>query len=159
MSNLNSYKQILLAVGLAGLIGEISFELYAWLISPVLFGVTLQPSNLVIALTAKFFGVSLPHSVAFLIHFTIGALGFGVFTYLVRLQFPTRVWLTGLIAGLALWFVAQGILAPVIGRSFMMSFGTYTQSSFIGHVGMTLIMAHLMALFLQRFAKAHAQPA
>ena len=40
-------------VALAGLIGEIAFEAYAWLISPVLFGVKLQPSFLVIGLTKK----------------------------------------------------------------------------------------------------------
>lgn len=140
----------LLSVALAGLIGEIAFELYAWLISPALFGVTLQPSNLVIAMTAKFTGVKLSHIAAFPIHFVIGALGFGVFTYLVRLLMPTRVWLTGFVSGFILWFVAQGLLAPVIGRTFMMGFGTYTQSSFIGHVGMTIIMAHLMALLMKR---------
>lgn len=46
----------------------------------------------------------------------------------------------GGITGIALWFVAQGILAPFIGRSFMMDFGTYTQSSFVSHAGMTLVM-------------------
>lgn len=143
-------KKILLSVALAGLIGEIAFELYAWLISPVLFGVTLQPSNLVIALTAKFTGVKLSHATAFPLHFAIGALGFGLFTYLIRLVMPNRVWLTGFVSGFILWFIAQGILAPVIGRSFMMGFGTYTQSSFVGHVGMTIIMAQLMAIFLTR---------
>lgn len=149
-------KNTLLYVALAGLIGEISFEIYAWLISPILFDVVLQPSNLVIALTAKFTGIELSHSVAFPIHFTIGALGFGLFTYLIRLVMPHKVWLTGFIAGFTLWVVAQGILAPVIGRTFMMGFGTYTQSSFIGHVGMTIIMAHLLALFLDRTPKASA---
>jgi hypothetical protein len=143
-------KKILLSVALAGLIGEIAFELYAWLISPVLFGVTLQPSNLVIALAAKFTGVKLSHAAAFPLHFAIGALGFGLFTYLIRLVMPNRVWLTGFVSGFILWFIAQGMLAPVIGRSFMMGFGTYTQSSFVGHVGMTIIMAHLMAIFLTR---------
>jgi hypothetical protein len=63
----------------------------------------------------------------------------------------SRIWLTGFVSGLILWFVAQGILAPFIGRSFMMDFGTYTQSSFIGHVGMTLLMAHLLEAFLSYF--------
>ncbi|MEM5475066.1 hypothetical protein [Pacificibacter sp. AS14] len=154
MQNLQSLpnKNTLLCVALAGLVGEIAFELYAWLISPILFDVTLQPSNLVIALTTKFIGIELSHSVAFPIHFTIGALGFGIFTYLIRLVMPHKVWLTGFISGFILWVVAQGILAPVIGRTFMMGFGTYTQSSFVGHVGMTLIMAHLLALAFRRFS-------
>ncbi|MDF1778124.1 MAG: hypothetical protein P1V13_19005 [Rhizobiaceae bacterium] len=153
MSSLNARPktQIILAIVLAGLIGEVVFELYAWFVSPVLFDVVLQPSNLVIAITAKLTGVQISKTVAFPIHFLIGSLGFGLFVYATRLIMPARVWLTGLISGLILWFVAQGILAPFIGRSFMMDFGTYTQSSFIGHVGMTLLMAHLLAAFLSYF--------
>ncbi|AKI00238.1 hypothetical protein IMCC20628_01521 [Hoeflea sp. IMCC20628] len=146
-----SRKQILLSIALAGLIGEIAFELYAWLVSPILFDVVLQPSNLVIALTAKLTGVQMSKTLAFPIHFLIGSLGFGLFVYATRLVMPARVWLTGTISGLILWFVAQGMLAPFIGRSFMMDFGTYTQSSFVGHVGMTLLMAHLLAAFLSYF--------
>ena len=138
-----------LSIILAGLLGEIAFEVYAWVISPLLFGVALQPSNLVIAMTAKLTGVQISHAVAFPVHFLIGSLGFGAFVYLVRLLMPARVWRTGFVAGFVLWFVAQGLLAPFIGRSFMMGFGTYTQSSFVGHVGMTLLMAHLLAAFLK----------
>jgi hypothetical protein len=147
-------KYTLLSIALAGLIGEILFEAYAWLVSPLVFGVTLQPSNLVIALAAKFMGVELTHGMAFPIHFAIGAFGFGAFVYLTRLLFSSRVWLTGFVSGLALWFIAQGILAPVIGRSFMMGFETYTQSSFVGHVGMTLIMSYLLDVFIKRLDKA-----
>lgn len=143
-------KRVLLSVAMAGLIGELAFELYAWLISPALFGVTLQPSNLVIAIGAKLTGMQIPKAAAFAIHFLIGAFGFGAFVYLTRLVTPPKAWLTGLLSGLALWFVAQGVLAPFIGRSFMMGFGTYTQSSFVGHVGMALIMAYLLDRFLAR---------
>ena len=144
--------QIILSIILAGLIGEIVFELYAWFVSPILFGVVLQPSNLVIAITSKLTGVQISKTVAFPVHFLIGSLGFGLFVYATRLLMPARVWLTGFISGVILWFVAQGMLAPFIGRSFMMDFGTYTQSSFIGHVGMTVLMAHLLAAFLSYFA-------
>ncbi|WP_322988021.1 hypothetical protein [Hoeflea sp.] len=146
-----SRRQIALSIILAGLIGEGVFEIYAWFISPLIFNVILQPSNLVIALTAKLTGAQISHAVAFPIHFMIGSLGFGLFVYLTRLFMPSRIWLTGFVSGLILWFVAQGILAPFIGRSFMMDFGTYTQSSFIGHVGMTLLMAHLLEAFLSYF--------
>lgn len=153
MSSLNAIpkKQIILSIALAGLIGEVVFELYAWFVSPILFDVVLQPSNLVIAITSKLTGIQISKTLAFPIHFLIGSLGFGLFVYATRLIMPARVWLTGFISGLILWFVAQGMLAPFIGRSFMMDFGTYTQSSFIGHVGMTLLMAHLLAAFLTYF--------
>ncbi|MEP3437696.1 MAG: hypothetical protein ABJN75_13080 [Hoeflea sp.] len=149
-------KQTFLAVALAGLIGEVCFELYAWLISPALFGVVLQPSNLVIAITSKLTGIEITKALAFPVHFLIGSLGFGLFVYATRLIMPARVWLTGFVSGLFLWFVAQGMLAPFIGRSFMMDFGTYTQSSFVGHVGMTLIMAHLLDAFLGYFEQNSA---
>ncbi|WP_171054716.1 hypothetical protein [Roseovarius arcticus] len=145
-------RQVFISIALAGLVGEIAFELYAWLISPLLFNVVLQPSNLVIALTAKLTGIQISHSLAFPIHFIIGSLGFGVFVYLIRLFVSSQVWIAGFVSGVVLWFVAQGLLAPFIGRSFMMDFGTYTQSSFIGHVGMTLLMARLLETFL-RYSK------
>lgn len=140
-------QHVVLSVALAGLSGEIIFEIYAWLISPLLFGVTLQPSNLVIALTAKLTGAEISHALAFPIHFAIGALGFGLFVYVARLLVPGGKWMAGFVAGFVLWVVAQGVLAPFIGRSFMMDFGPYTQSSFVGHVGMTVLMAYWIDLF------------
>lgn len=145
-----AFKQIAIAVVLAGLAGEIIFELYAWLVSPAVFGPALQPSKLVMAIVAKVTGLSLPYNFAFVLHFLTGSVGFGVFVFLWRQLMPQRVFLTGLVAGLTLWFVAQGLLAPFIGRTFMMGFGTYTQSSFVGHVGMTLIMSYLMNILIQR---------
>ena len=138
--------QVLFTIALAGLLGEIAFELYAWLLSPLLFDVVLQPANLVIALTAKLTGIQLTYPVAFPLHFLVGSLGFGAFVYVIMLLFsPGRVWLAGFFAGVVLWFVAQGMLAPFVGRSFMMDFGGYTQSSFIGHLGMTLVIARVIA--------------
>ena len=145
-------------VVIAGLTGEILFEAYAWLISPALFGFALQPSNLVTALTAKLAGIDLSHTAAFCIHFLVGSLGFGLFVFLVRKLLGLKPWLTGLIAGVAMWFVAQGVLAPFIGRNFMMDFGPYTQSSFIGHVGMTLIIAYLLERLLSDSDVTRAPP-
>jgi uncharacterized membrane protein YagU involved in acid resistance len=150
MTNTPSRLPILLSIALAGLAGELIFEFYAWVVSPVIFGFALQPSNLVAAITAKLTGADLPHNVAFALHFLIGSLVFGTFVYVIRRTLRLQVWLTGLVAGLALWFTAQGILAPFIGRSFMMDFGPYTQSSFIGHVGMTLVMAFALDNLIRR---------
>ncbi|OSP56764.1 hypothetical protein BV911_02130 [Pseudoruegeria sp. SK021] len=147
---------VLLSIALAGLTGEVLFEVYAWVISPALFGFALQPSNLVIAMTAKLTGISLSHSAAFVLHALIGSVGFGAVVYLTRRGLGLPVWATGLVAGVALWFIAQGLLAPFIGRSFMMDFGPYTQSSFIGHVGMTLIMAYALDALLTRMPRQTA---
>lgn len=143
-------KTVLMSILIAGLVGETLFEAYAWLISPQFFDFALQPTKLVMAITAKVFGIQLNYSTAFVLHFLVGSLGFGAFVFLVRLVTGLRGWMSGLLASVALWFVAQGILAPFVGRSFMMDFGAYTQSSFIGHVGMALVMAYLLELFLTR---------
>lgn len=140
----------LVYVLIAGLVAELCFELYAWLVSPIFFGKTLEPSNLVIALSNKFLNIQLSYGVAFVIHFLVGSIVFSSFVYLVHKLTRTSLLVTGLISGVSLWFVAQGILAPVIGRSFMMGFGAYTQSSFVGHVGMTLIVVGIIKLLMDR---------
>lgn len=125
---------------LAGLSGELAFEAYAWLVSPILFGVTLEPANLVTALASIFLGLSLPYWAAFLLHFTIGTLGFAAMVLVTQRLTRANLVLSGVLTGLALWVVAQGFLAQAVGRPFMMGFGVYTQSSFVGHVGMTTLI-------------------
>ena len=135
--NVNEIKTAVLG----GLIAQIAFEAYAWLISPLVFGPKLQPTLLVIGLFEKYSGITLSYMLAFSLHALIGVIGFGIFTLSFYRAFRGRAILSGSISGLILWFIAQGILAPAMGREFMMGFGPYTQSSFVGHVGMTLIIA------------------
>ncbi|MEP2472831.1 MAG: hypothetical protein ABJH45_14900 [Paracoccaceae bacterium] len=130
---------------IAGLVGQLAFEAYAWLISPLIFGPSLEPANLVIGLTRTITGATLSYWTAFAIHFVIGSVGFAVFVYLVHLLTKTGLIVSGIIAGVALWFIAQGILAPAMGRDFMMGFGTYTQSSAVAHIGMAALMGAVMA--------------
>ncbi|WCR13046.1 hypothetical protein [Paracoccus seriniphilus] len=130
---------------LAGLAGEIAFEIYAWLISPLLFGVALAPANLVVALIRIGFGIPVPYWAGFILHVAIGTIGFSGFLWMTHLILKRNLVLAGAIAGLILWFVAQGLLAPLVGRSFMMGFGAYTQSSLVGHIGMAMLMGYVMA--------------
>ena len=141
------------ALALAGLVGELTFEAYAWLASPALFGVKLEPANLVIGLSKKLLGLDLTYGAAFAVHFLIGALGFAAVVYLTKRMTQLGYFAAGALAGVILWFVAQGILAPLMGRSFMMGFGTYTQSSFVGHVGMTIVIAMVWQKLACRPAK------
>lgn len=157
---LSQIKRVAFPILAAGLVGEIAFELYAWLVSPALFGFSLQPAKLVMAIAAQYFGMSVNYTTAFAVHFLIGSLLFGACVYLALMVtastgFKTTrkradILLSGLLTGLALWFVAQGVLAPMIGRSFMMDFGPYTQSSLIGHVGMTVIIAFALSILASR---------
>ncbi|MBV7408990.1 MULTISPECIES: hypothetical protein [Roseobacteraceae] len=130
---------------IAGLIGELAFEAYAWLMSPLIFGVVLEPSNLIAALARIYLDASLGYGAAFAVHFAIGVVGFGSAVWLIHRLSGLRPELAGALTGLALWFVAQGGLAQLVGRDFMMGFGAYTQSSFVGHVGMATIMGAVIA--------------
>lgn len=130
---------------LAVLAGEIAFEIYAWLISPILFGATLQPANLVSMLGGMITGTPVAYPTAFVLHFLIGSVGFALTVVATRRITGIHFLWAGALAGFVLWFVAQGVLAPLVGRSFMMGFGAYTQSPFIGHVGMSLVIGSVLA--------------
>lgn len=123
-------KSPVLAIIIAGVIAELVFELYAWLVSPLLFGPELQPAKLVMAVVKVLLNVHLSYGSAFLMHAFIGSFGFALIVYLVkvirRLAYPV----SGVVTGILSWFIAQGILASFIGRPFMMEFGANTQSSF-----------------------------
>jgi len=127
----------------AGLIGQLAFEAYAWLVSPILFGVTLEPANLVVALAHVVAGISLPYWLGFVLHFAIGT-GFAALVYAVHQILRVNLIAAGAAVGLGLWFLAQGGLAQAVGRAFMMGFGAYTQSSLVAHVGMTTLMAFVL---------------
>ena len=144
--------QTLRTLALAGLAGEIAFELYAWLLSPILFGVALAPANLVVALGKIFLGITLPYWLGFALHIAVGIFGFSVFVWLVHRLTRLGPVQSGALSGFTLWFIAQGLLATLVGRSFMMGFGAYTQSSFIGHVGMAMVIGYVIATLQRRRA-------
>lgn len=129
---------------LGGLVAQLAFEFYAWLISPLVFGPQLQPSNLIVALFKLYAGVNISYAAGFVVHALVGIVGFSAFVFLLLRVLPLNTYVSGILAGLVLWFVAQGVLAPLVGRDFMMGFGPYTQSSLVGHVGMTWIIALLI---------------
>lgn len=153
MSSTTAKLKTLLIILFAGVVAEIVFEAYAWLISPKIFGETLEPANLVKGLFGKYLSLELSYTQALFIHFFVGAVLFSFAVYIVSKVLKSHYIFGGLITGLALWFTAQGILAPLLGRAFMMDFGPYTQSSFFGHVGMTLIIGYI---FSRAFASKNA---
>lgn len=146
------------AIVAAGAVAGIAFELYAWLVSPLLFGVRLAPANLVIALTQIATGLQISYVVAFVLHILTGVLGFSALVYGLHRASGLGFYLSGLLSGVGLWFVAQGILAPIVGRSFMMGFGAYTQSSFVGHVGMCLVLGMVLHKLTERQQAQQSMP-
>ena len=154
MANLNF--EAVRKVVLAGFIGELFFETYAWLVSPVLFGPTLEPARLVTEIVDRVTGVSLPYGPAFAIHSFVGAVIFAFLVFFAQKITHRSYVMTGFVTGLILWFVAQGILAPFVGRSFMMDFGTYTQSSFVAHTCMLVVIGFVLSKVFAPEAAAEA---
>lgn len=127
----------------AGIAAEAVFELFGLLIAPLILGVTLMPSRLVVALVSLL-DVSIPDSAGWAGHLLTGIVLFPLGYLLVWRILRYAGWaLTGSIYGLGLWFIAQGVLAPLVGRSFMMDFGAYTWASLIGHQAHTLTLAYV----------------
>ncbi|MFU1478464.1 hypothetical protein ACM25N_12455 [Roseovarius sp. C7] len=59
---------------------------------------------------------------------------------------PPQPWaMAGLIWGFVLWAVAQGVLAPLVGRGFMMGFVSYTWASLLAHMLYGLVVARAMS--------------
>jgi hypothetical protein len=139
---------------IAGVIGQLAFEAYAWLISPLLFGLTLEPSNLVMGLSKIYLGLNVSYGAAFACHFIIGAAGFSTLVWVIHVITQKTYVVSGALAGFILWFVAQGMLAPAVGRTFMMGFGPYTQSSAVAHIGMAMVMGYVMAKFVGHMPRA-----
>ena len=127
----------------AGIAAEIAFESFGLLLAPVLFGFAMEPANLVIGLIKTFAGIDASYLAAYVLHFFVGAIAFPLGYVLLRKTILARLpWLVaGLIWGVILWFIAQGILAPLMGRPFMMDWVPYTWASLIAHPMMTVVIA------------------
>jgi membrane protein implicated in regulation of membrane protease activity len=52
--------------------------------------------------------------------------------------------LAGALYGIVLWFIAQGFLAPLVGRPFMLGFVSYTWVSLVAHLIYALTIAYVI---------------
>ncbi|MDA9918645.1 hypothetical protein N9D37_02040 [Erythrobacter sp.] len=143
---------VAIALIVGGIAAELFFEFYGLVINPALFGFPMEPANLVIGLTKTFLGAPISYVPAYAIHLAIGILGFPLGYYLLRKTVFARLpWqIAGLAWGVILWFIAQGILAPVMGRAFMMDWVPYTWVSLFAHPTMTLIIAGVYHVMIER---------
>lgn len=143
---------LLFAGGLAGLI---AFEVFASLIAPLIMGGPLQPAGLVVALFKALFGVDPGSSVATLIHYATGIVGYPIAYWLFsRLVLGTRVIPNGIIWGVLTWILALGVLTTLAGLPFMLNFGTITWVSLAGHVAYGLVAVAVFELALARTSRA-----
>jgi len=117
-----------------GLVGFLAWEIYTGWINPLILGFSFGPLPLIKGLL----GIS-SDAIAYALHALTGIV---VYAFAYRLVLRPAVpgpWLVpALILGLATWFVALGVLAPLTGAPFMINFGTLTWASLAGHVVMAL---------------------
>lgn len=136
----------------AGLIGEIAVEFIAWVVVPIFLHRPMEPSVLIQNLASAQFGIALPMTVAFPLHFFAGAYGFVLFYMFFVDAFKIHnVTVAGIIWGLMLWVTAQGFFAPLAGRPFFLGFQVYSWWSILLHVGMTVPTALAFEFFGRKF--------
>ncbi|WP_366655709.1 DUF6789 family protein [Fodinicurvata sp. EGI_FJ10296] len=128
----------------AGIAAQIVFEILALLIAPLVLGLPMLPANFVVALTALA-GLSLPISAGWAGHLLAGIVVFPVGYMLMRRFLNNWGWaLAGALYGIVLWFIAQGFLAPLVGRPFMLGFVSYTWVSLVAHLIYALTIAYVI---------------
>jgi uncharacterized membrane protein YagU involved in acid resistance len=126
---------------LAGLAGEAVFEALAWGVAPVLVGQPTQPALLVQTLAANVLGVEVDIGAAFAIHLLVGVALFPAGYAALRRRLPVAPLALGALYGVVLWFLAQGMLAPLAGRPFMLGFAPYSMVSLGFHLAYAMTVA------------------
>jgi len=126
----------------AGIAGEIVFEVLAFVAAPAVVGQTMQPALLVMALARTLLGLEIGLVLGWAGHLLAGVvlfpLGYVAFRRLTGLR---KWWLAGLLWAVVLWLVAQGVLAPLVGRPVMLGFVPYTWASLAAHALYSLTVA------------------
>lgn len=139
-------RRLMLAIP-AGVVGEVVFEVLALIVAPMVLGTAMKPALLVGALAGVLAGGAISSATAWLGHVLAGAVLFPVGYVLFQRYFGLRPWpLAALLYAVLLWFIAQGVLAPIAGRPFMLGFVTYTWASLAVH----MIYVQVVAFTLHR---------
>jgi hypothetical protein len=137
-------RMLVLAIP-AGIVGEMVFEILALAVAPPLLGQAMQPALLVGALAQSLFGVQIAGATGWIVHLLAGAvlfpMGYVVFARALNgLGWPVAA----ILYAVLLWLLAQGVLAPLAGRPFMLGFGAYTWASLVVHALYVLTVAAVL---------------
>ncbi|PQO23924.1 hypothetical protein C2I36_05645 [Rhodobacteraceae bacterium WD3A24] len=137
-----SPRSALLPLFAAGLAGEAVFEILALIVAPAVLGTPMMPAMLVAGLGGSIFGATVPMPLAWALHLLAGAVVFPLGYLALCRAMGARSWvLPGLVWALILWVIAQGLLAPMVGRPFMLGFIPYTWASLAVHAAYSLTVA------------------
>lgn len=134
-------RRLLLAIP-AGIVGEVVFEVLALIVAPIVLGTAMKPALLVGLLAGELVGAPVSAASGWIGHLFAGAVLFPVGYVLFSRFFRLRPWpLAAVLYAILLWFIAQGVLAPMAGRPFMLGFVTYTWASLVVHAIYMLAVA------------------
>lgn len=140
-----SLPRLLMLAIPAGIVGEAVFEIMALAIAPLLLGQAMKPALLVGALAQVVLGAQISSAAAWLGYLLAGAVLFPMGYVLFARGFGGLVWpLAAMLYAVLLWLLAQGVLAPLAGRPFMLGFTAYTWASLGVHVIYILTVAAVL---------------
>ena len=131
--------RVLGALVAGGIAADLAWEIWARAITPIFVGGPLQPASLILSLF-RLPGEYYLHAEA--LHLLTGALFYPLLMWAIRTHIHAggRV-VDGIIIGLATWFLALGVFAPLAGLPFMLGFIKLAWFSGLGHLLYGLVLS------------------
>jgi hypothetical protein len=129
------------ALLIAAVAALIAWEIFARLVAPAWIGGPLQPTGLVKSLFANVLGLPVGQAAAQTVHVLTGLLVYPA-AFLLATRIKSLGWIAdGTILGVATWFFAIGLVAPISGLPFLLGVGAITWAALVGHLVYGLAVA------------------
>ena len=129
------------ALLIAAVAALIAWEIFARLVAPAWIGGPLQPTGLVKSLFANVLGLPVGQAAAQTVHVVTGLLVYPA-VFLLATRIKSLGWIAdGAILGVATWFFAIGVVAPISGLPFLLGVGAITWAALVGHLVYGLAVA------------------
>ena len=129
------------ALLIAAVAALIAWEIFARLVAPAWIGGPLQPTGLVKSLFANVLGLPVGQAAAQTVHVVTGLLVYPA-AFLLATRIKSLGWIAdGAILGVATWFFAIGVVAPISGLPFLLGVGAITWAALVGHLVYGLAVA------------------
>ncbi len=140
------------ALVLGAAVGLVAWEVFARAVAPAWIGGPLEPTGLIRSLFANALGWPVGAAAALALHLATGLFAYpAVFFLLTRVH--SLGWVAdGLLWGVATWFLALGVIAPMAGLPFLLDVGAITWATLAGHLLYGLGAAGGFAALARRLA-------